>query len=357
MGIDPGTKSFDFYGMENESVVLNESVPSEEIATNPMRFVEIVKSMEADVIIGPSGYGLPIKRLRDLDKKDFFLLTLVRPEELNSISVLSGMQKSLALLKDEDCPMYFIPGVIHLPTVPVHRKLNKVDMGTADKLCCAALGILDQSTRLGVEYCETSFIMLEMGYGYTSAIAVENGEIVDGVGGTTGSPGYTSIGAMDGELAYLLGSFDKTLLFEGGASSLTEAKMTPERLAGLAHDGNKYTEAWKALMEGAAKDVLQLFASTKPKEVLISGRLTRILHVSEGLRERLEFMAPVENVEGFSKEVKEAAQGAAVIANGLAGGEYKDLVDQMKLKKARGTVLDYIHLQEADALRKRYGII
>ena len=357
IGVDPGTKSFDFCGMQDDKVIMHESIPSEDIANNPFRFVETIKSMDADLIVGPSGYGLPVKRLRDLDKKDFFLLTLVRPEELDKISVLSGMQKSFALLKEEDLPMYFIPGVIHMPTVPAYRKANKIDMGTADKLCCAALGIVDQASRLDLEYDETSFIILEVGFGYTSAMSVVNGEIVDGVGGTTGSPGYTSIGAIDGELAYLLGGFSKSLLFEGGASSLTDRKITPESLAGLAHTGKRYGDAWNALIEGAVKDVLEMLAAAKPKEILISGRLTRILHVSEELKERLEWIAPVKPVQGFSKEVKEAAQGAALIANGLAGGKYKELVDVMKLKKASGTALDYIHLEEAEQLKKRYGII
>jgi len=38
-------------------------------------------------------------------------------------------------------PVYFTPGVVHLNTVPSYRKWNKFDMGTADKVCCVALGI------------------------------------------------------------------------------------------------------------------------------------------------------------------------------------------------------------------------
>ena len=357
MGIDPGTKSFDFCGMEDDLVVLNESVLSEEIAENPLRFVEVVKSIDADYIVGPSGYGLPVKKLCALDKKDLFLLTLVKPEELGSISVLSGMQKSFAILLKEDIPMYFIPGVIHLPTVPDHRKLNKIDMGTADKLCCAVLGIWDQANKFDIGYDNASFILAEVGFGYTSAIAVAGGRIVDGIGGTTGSPGYSSLGSMDGELAYLLGNFSKTLLFDGGVSSLIGKKITPEELARKKNTSSEYVQAWDCLIEGAVKDVLMLLSSVpKPKEILLSGRLSRIPDVVNELTERLEWIAPSRRVEGTTKDVKEAAQGAALIANGLAGGRYKPLVDNLKLREAKGTVLDYISLRDSGELRRRYGL-
>ncbi len=89
-------------------------------------------------------------------------------------------------------------------------------MGTADKLCAVALGIFDQSRRLNLDYDATSFIYVELGGAFTAVIAVENGKVVDGLGGTSGPLGYLALGAMDGELAYLLGDFHKELLCSGG---------------------------------------------------------------------------------------------------------------------------------------------
>ncbi len=349
IGIDPGTRSFDICGLDDDTVILDKSILSDDVANHPEIFVDAIKSINADFIVGPSGYGLPVKRLSELDKKDFFLLTLVKPEELHKISVLSGMQKSLGILAKEDIPMYFIPGVIHLTTVPDYRKLNKIDMGTADKLCCAVLGIWDQARRHKIDYNKTSFILLEVGYGYTAAIAVEKGRIVDGIGGTTGGPGYISLGSMDSELAYLLEKFDKTLIFQGGAAFLSDSKVPEET--------PKYKDSWNCLIENAVRDVLMLNSSVPdPREILISGRLARIKKVRDEISKRLSKVADVRYIEGFSNTIKEAAQGAAIVANGLAGGKYKKLVDNMKLRDAKGTVFDYIHLDVAEELKRKYGI-
>jgi len=47
--------------------------------------------------------------------------------------------------------------------------------------------------------------------------------------------------------------------------------------------------------------------------------------------------------------------GAALIADGLAGGRHAELVDAMRLREARGTVLDHLYLGGADAVRRWAG--
>lgn len=93
------------------------------------------------MIAAPSGYGLPLISIADFDATARFLFTLVDESERARIPVLDGMGKMIPLMKAGGLPIVFIPGVIQLPTVPAYRKANKVDMGTADKLCCLALGI------------------------------------------------------------------------------------------------------------------------------------------------------------------------------------------------------------------------
>ena len=65
---------------------------------------------------------------------------------------------------------------------------------------------------------------------------------------------------------------------------------------------------------------------------------------------------PVRRLTGFATAVKEAAQGAALLADGLAGGVHRGLVDALRLREARGTVLDYLHVDGADGIRRDFGV-
>ncbi len=49
---------------------------------------------------------------------------------------------------------------------------------------------------------------------------------------------------------------------------------------------------------------------------------------------------------------KEAARGAALIADGLAGGRHRELVDSMSLRDSRGSALDWLYLSGADEVRR-----
>lgn len=77
----------------------------------------------------------------------------------------------------------------------------------------------------------------------------------------------------------------------------------------------------------------------------MSGRWTRVPKLSEELERRLSRFAAVRSVgwlEG-AKTVKEAAQGYAMAADGLAGGRFAGLVEWMGITRARGTAMDYLY--------------
>ena len=147
IGIDPGSKSWDFFGLEDNKIILDTSIPTKELVHEPRKAITIIKSVEnIDLMVAPSGFGLPLKDVKDLTEKDIFY-TLLKFEQKEKDKLI-GLGEILRLIKADNIPGIIVPGVKHLPTIPRYRKINKIDMGTADKLCTAVTGIRDQMERL-----------------------------------------------------------------------------------------------------------------------------------------------------------------------------------------------------------------
>ena len=344
VGIDPGTGSFDFFGMDEEKVILDKSVPVPVVAQNPRVLLETVRDVfPLDIIVGPSGYGLPVTRIKDMTEKE---LDLMVPDD-KSIPLYDGIRMVLRLMQSEGFPVYFTPGVIHLNTVPAYRKANKMDMGTADKVCCVALAIRDQAEYCHIDYRETSFILAEIGYAFNAVFAIDGGRIVDGLGGTSGGPGFITLGSMDAELAVRLGDFPGIVLFSGGAKDLSgKDDLTPEELV---QERTKYAAAWNMLLESVVKGVATMTVSLEqPREILLSGRLTDIPGLMESLKSRLSHLGEVRKVGRKAKIAKEAAEGAYIIGEGLLNGKYQGIIDCLDLKGASGTMYDHLSIKGAE---------
>jgi predicted butyrate kinase (DUF1464 family) len=210
-------------------------------------------------------------------------------------------------------------------------------MGTADKLCCAILALQQYIERHNVDYRDASFIFLEVGFGFTAAIGIENGKIIDAVGGTSGFWGFLSPGSIDSELAIRMDKQLQDVLFTGGANSWNEKIKLDE----LKSDYN----VWNTLIEGAVKDVAVVKTTTPAQEIIISGRLSRIPEVKEELCEKLKPYGKVVSLQKKAKNASEAAEGAVIIGVGLLGGKYKELIETIELKGASGTMYDYITMK------------
>jgi len=366
IGIDPGTKTFDVCGLEDGEVFYEKILSTSKLAENPELLMDVIeKVMPVDLIAGPSGYGVEVTHLEDLELqrlKEWYLtyILLLKKEDLETalskndlgIMVYSAMTQVALEMKKRDWPVCYIPGVINLPTVPEWRKINKLDMGTVDKLCSCVLGIHDQSLKKNISYSETSFILVEMGHGYNSILAVENGKIVDGSGGTTNGIGFLSAGKIDLELAQLAGEWNKSDVFIGGASTVSK-KNSPEALVKNRNIEEKSKTAWNALIEGVEKGVASMMTSvSETKEILISGRLSRIDEVQDELEQKLKKYAPVRVVGSLkgAKKVKEAGQGYAMVAEGLAEGDFSEVIECVKIREAEGTALDHIYHPKGDTI-------
>jgi len=359
IGIDPGTVSFDVCGRDGDELFLDATYPTCDVRDDPESLVEVLRAAgPVDLVVGPSGYGMPWMDVRDLGPEELQMLLLADAGDGPRGTIVGGMGRVLEALKESGLPVCLAPGVLQLATVPEHRKANRIDMGTADKLCAVALAVWDQAHRLDVPYRETSFVSVEVGGAFTAVVAVQRGAIIDGAGGTCGAMGFRALGAMDGELAYLLRAFPKDVLASGGAAWIAGTPdCSPEEFTLAAASDPRASVALAALLEQVAKSVAaEAILLEPPYEILLSGRLVRVPELRRRLVDALGRFAPVRVTEGYARVCSEAAQGAALLGQGLAGDDgLSALVDAMSLRSACGGVLDHLFISEAETLRSRHA--
>ena len=189
-----------------------------------------------------------------------------------------------------------------------------------------------------------SHIVVELGGGYNALITIENGKIINGIGGTLfPGPGFINAGAMDSELAYLLGGFEKTLLFQGGASYLANRNGLPINEFKL----KSFPDAFNAFLEGVTAAVCSQRSVLNSNDVYLSGRLTGYDNIFRPVKLQLQKLGyNVERMPLLSNKSKAAAQGYAIVGNGLYDGHYRSLVKHMKINKAAGSVIDNVFWKE-----------
>ncbi len=347
IGIDPGSKSWDFFGLEDNKIILDTSIPSKDLIKEPQKAITVIKSIEnVDLMVAPSGFGLPLKKVKDLTEKDiFFILLKFEQKEKDK---LVGLGEILKLIKKENISGVIVPGVKHLPTVPRYRKVNKIDMGTADKLCTAVVGIRDQTERLNLKPEDSNFIMVEIGHGFTAVLAIENGQVIDGIGGSN-IMGFRACGSLDGELAYLIKNVKKRNIYKGGVASIAGySNLSLKEITMLAQKDEQTKMALKAYISSVKKAVFGIASSfsskDKIKEIMLAGRGAETPYLKERMVKGLRDVAPVRMMKGYSQIAKRAAQGAAFIAEGLLGGKYEPIVKNLKIKDATGSILDDIFI-------------
>lgn len=347
LGIDPGTLSWDFFGLDGEKIILDTSIPTKELVEHPEKALVIIKSIKnIDLMVAPSGFGLPLKRVSELTDRDIFY-TLLK-FKINKEDTMIGLGNILRLIKTNKIPGVIVPGVKHMPTVPRFRKINKIDMGTADKLCTSVVGIRDQCEKQGKGPDGANFIMVEIGYGFTAVLAIENGQVIDGIGGSN-IMGFKACGSLDGELAYLIKNIEKKYIYKGGVSSIAGfSDLSLNEITLLAEKDVQTKIALKAYLSSVKKAVFGISSSFSKKdkiqEILLAGRGAEMPYLKNAIIKGLSEVAPVRMMANYSQIAKRAAQGAAFIAEGLLNGKFEPIVRNLRIKEASGTVLDDIYI-------------
>jgi predicted butyrate kinase (DUF1464 family) len=367
IGIDSGTKTMDIFGFDDKDdrVIIDVAIPRDEITKSAKLVVEKIRKAQKqfgkiDAIVGPSGYGMHLKKAKEASDEDIASATFVTEADIKRRLRIIGLRELMQMLRNaDDLNTYFTQGVIHLKTVPKYRKANRIDLGTSDKVLSVILAVKDQTERLRIPYHKTSLILVEVGFGYTSAIAVKNGQIIDAMAGTAGFPSFLGSGFWDSEVAYAVANatddFSKQLLFAGGVASFAgiDTSKPLEEFVKEAKTNQHAKQGYDMMLEAIVKDVASLLPNVKPKEIVLSGRFTRIPDFLTAMKSALSgffvetgLKVDIVVLESKAAVTKQAAEGAAVFANGLAGGKYKQLIDAMQLRESEGTVFSNLYLGE-----------
>jgi predicted butyrate kinase (DUF1464 family) len=348
-GVDPGTVSFDLCVLQDGEPAVEQVFETGSLSADSGPLLEaLARHGPYDLIYGPSGYGLPLVAAADVGDRELAEMVLVRTDEARADAGVGGMRSLLRALARSGLPVVFGPGVIHLPSVPRHRKYNRIDLGTADKVCAAAYAIADQSARRAIALRETAMVLLELGGAFTAAMAITGGQIVDGLGGSSGPLGVRAAGALDGEVAYLLGpALRKQTLFTGGALDPTGSLQITDLEA--LWSSAAYAEGWTALLEAVAKAVRALRVSVPaPHEIVVSGRLARLPELVAALGSSLGDVAPV--IALVPGRASAAAHGGALLADALAGGRNAVLAEVLRVREASGTALDHLRVAGVETI-------
>lgn len=303
VGIDPGSKSWSLVRLHDGALADERSIGTADIKKSISQMLDYCR--DADSIVAPSGFGTGVKMLSEANEDDFAEMLMKREGDCE----VMGLERVLCTMKEDyvSTRCYLIPGVKLLPTVPIEKKAQKIDMGTADKLCVAAAALADYANRNDRNYSSCSLIVAEIGFGFDAFIKIESGKIVDGIGGSLASSIHLE---EDGEIPYLRGELEKRDLLRD-----------PSDL------GN--------IVFSAIRDINSL--KEESEEIVLSGRLAK--EVEPYLREKFKALRMLN-----SSTASNAAYGAAAIADGLAKGRFKGLVESLKLRDACGSNLDYVNI-------------
>ncbi len=219
VGSDPGTSSLDVLLLEDGAVVDQKSYQPSDLALDPALLANLFERWAPiDLVAAPSGYGLPLVRGEGLTEDQFEQMSLVRSDERGRDVGVVGFRAWVRAFERTGAPLVFLPGGLHLPTIPAFRKANTIDMGTADKICVAALCLWFDFLESG-SFDRSTFAVVEIGSAFSAILVVEHGRVVDASGGSRGPIGMRSGGSWDGEMAYWRGGFRNAICFAEGCTT------------------------------------------------------------------------------------------------------------------------------------------
>ncbi|QPG50527.1 DUF1464 family protein [Saccharolobus solfataricus] len=286
VGIDPGSETYAFaFVDELGNLIKYFEICTDLVEKSSIFLAKLIADYRPMAVALPSGHGLPFYNIRNINNREIFILTLKDP-------LSHGPLRDFLLASKQYLSFYnsfTIPSVIELNSLPNDRKVNVIDKGTADKVA---------STFFYRVYLKLdNFILVEMGRRFTAIVIVINGKIVDGYGGT-----YLS--GLDGEIAYLLHKYsriDKSTVYNVGRNlELTRI-------------------------------IVEWYSDKYKLPIIVSGYNKNYLEIGKK----------------YDFKFKEAAVGAAFIANAYSGGLLRHYISMLD---SSGTPISFVRLKEWDEI-------
>jgi len=126
-------------------------------------------------IVLPADLAMPLTRLSKLTG-----------QQLNELTSRLKQQKQddllqfLIAVRTMSLDSYCLSAIRNLVSVPLHRKLNHIDMGGPDNLCLVT-ALLYHMREREAAWSEMNFFLLDIDYHSRSIVVVEDGRVVNGI--------------------------------------------------------------------------------------------------------------------------------------------------------------------------------
>ena len=188
VGSDPGTSSLDLILLDDGAVVDQARYLPRDLAGDSTLLDRLLESWAPiDLVAAPSGYGLPLVRGESFTEDHLEQMCLIRPDERGRESGVVGFRAWVRAFLRSGTPLVFLPGGLHLPTIPAHRKVNTVDVGTPIRWRSLRWR---SGSMVGSGACDRStFAVAEIGSAFTAILVVELGRLVDASAGPAARSG------------------------------------------------------------------------------------------------------------------------------------------------------------------------
>jgi predicted butyrate kinase (DUF1464 family) len=126
-------------------------------------------------IVLPADLAMPLTRLSKLTDQQLNELTsrLKRQQQ-------DDLLQFLIALRTMSLDSYCLPAIRHLVSVPLHRKLNHIDIGGPDNLSIVST-LLYRMREREAAWSEMNFFLLDIDSRSRSIVVVEHGRIVNGI--------------------------------------------------------------------------------------------------------------------------------------------------------------------------------